>query len=122
MEPTDEESLAPDAKKRKVTFNTFKKWKTEMDKECQTLTWLDCDSELVGTNRIVKKLRCVVCTKYKERIWSRQNYSDRWLVGAESVRNRNIRDHAVSDQHIHAMNLLKGNTSCSYAPIAQALA
>ncbi|KAL5473534.1 hypothetical protein EMCRGX_G028025 [Ephydatia muelleri] len=23
-----------------------------MDKECQTLTWLDCDSELVGTNRI----------------------------------------------------------------------
>eukprot|EP00731_Ephydatia_muelleri_P012119 Em0006g1013a len=47
MEPTDEESLAPDAKKRKVTFNTFKKWKTEMDKECQTLTWLDCDSELM---------------------------------------------------------------------------
>ena len=33
MEPTDEESLAPDAKKRKITF---KKWKTEMDKECQT--------------------------------------------------------------------------------------
>ena len=32
-------------------FNTFKKWKTKMDKECQTLTWLDCDSELVGTNR-----------------------------------------------------------------------
>ena len=70
-----------------------------MDKECQTLTWLDCDSELVRTNRIVQKLRCIVCTKYKERIWSRRNYSDRWLVGAESVRNSNIRGHAVSDQH-----------------------
>ena len=65
MEPTDEESLAPDTKKRKVTFNTFKKWKTEMDKECQTITctWLDCDSELVGTTTIAKKIRCIVCTK-----------------------------------------------------------
>lgn len=43
------------------------------DKECQTITWFDCDSELVGTNRIVKKLRCVVCTKYREGIWSRRN-------------------------------------------------
>ena len=65
-----------------------------MDKECQTVTWLDCDSELVGTctNRIVKKLCCLVCTKYKELIWSRRNYSDRWLVGTELVLlNSNIR-------------------------------
>eukprot|EP00731_Ephydatia_muelleri_P014230 Em0007g1540a len=42
----DEESLVPDAKKRKVTVNTFKKWKTKMDKEHQTVTWLECDSEM----------------------------------------------------------------------------
>ena len=88
-----------------------------MDKECQTLTWLNCDSELVGMNRIVKKLRCVVCTKYKERIWSRRNSSDRWLIGAESVRNSNIRDHAVSDQHF----MLEFAEAGSYAPIAQSL-
>ena len=96
---SDQINLEPSAKKRKVAFSTFKKWKVEMDKECQTVSWLDCESELVGTNRVVKNLRCVVCTKYKERISSKRNYSDRWLVGAESVRNSNIRDHAVSDQH-----------------------
>ncbi|KAL5510177.1 hypothetical protein EMCRGX_G005677 [Ephydatia muelleri] len=121
----DEESLVPDAKKSKVTVNTFKKWKTEMDKEHQTVKWLECDFEMVGTKRIVNKLRCVVCAKYKEWICCRRNYSDRWVVGAESVRNSNIRDHAVSDQHIHAMNLLKREQgkvpSCSHAPIAQML-
>ena len=80
---------------------------------------------MVGTNRIVNKIRCVVCAKYKERICSRRNYSDRWVVGAKSVHNSNIRDHAVSDQHIHAMNLLKREQgkvpSCSNAPIAQML-
>ena len=32
-----------------------------------------------------------------------RNYNDRWISGAESVRNSNIRDHALSDQLTHAM-------------------
>ena len=31
------EASAPEAKKRKVAYATFKKWKAEMDKECQTV-------------------------------------------------------------------------------------
>ena len=34
------EASAPEAKKRKVAYATFKKWKAEMDKECQTVTEL----------------------------------------------------------------------------------
>ena len=58
----------------------------------------------------------------------RRNFSDRWIVGADSVRTSNIRDHAHSDQHDHAMSLLKqesakaeGKSCYSYAPIAMAL-
>ena len=78
--------------------------------------------------RFVTKLRCSTCTKLKMEIVSRRNFSERWIAGAESVRNSNTRDHAQSDQHIHAMNLLKRKQAkasnaptCSYAPIAQAL-
>ena len=42
---------------------------------------------------------------YKSHIEFQQNYSDKWLVGADSVRNSSIRDHTCSDQHIHAMSI-----------------
>ena len=49
-------------------------------------------------------------------------------MGTESVCTSNIRDHAKSDQHTHAMTLLKreharmsGRDPTSYAPIARAL-
>ena len=36
-----------------------------------------------------------------------RNFSDRWLLGADSVRTSNIRDHAHSEQHAHVMNILE---------------
>ena len=78
--------------------------------------------------RIVSKSRCSTCAKFKAKIVSRRNFSDRWIVGTDSVRTSNIRDHARADQHTHAINLLKkeqaeasGSGSCSFAPIARAL-
>ena len=74
---------------------------------------------------MVKRLKCSVCTRFRSRIMHRRNFSDRWIVGADSVRTSNIRDHAHSDQHDHAMSLLKqesakaeGKSCYSYAPIA----
>ena len=32
------------AQKRAVTYKTFKKWRTELDREYQTVSWLNCDS------------------------------------------------------------------------------
>ena len=79
--------------------------------------------------RLVTKLRCSVCKKYKERIAGRRNFSEHWIVGADSVRTSNIRDHSHTDQHIHAMSLLKreqakasNSACCSYSsPIVHAL-
>ena len=41
----------------------------------------------------------------KSRIEPQQNYSDKWLVGADLVKTSNSRNHARSDQHIHAMSV-----------------
>ena len=78
--------------------------------------------------KIVTKLHCKACTKFKEKIESGRNYSEKWVVGAEFVRTSNIRDHAASEQHKHAMLLLKkeqaqskGESSAAYVPIAQAM-
>ena len=51
-----ETALAPEAKKRKLMYATFSKWKVDMDKECQTVTWLDCDMEVQAGKRFVTKL------------------------------------------------------------------
>ena len=99
-----------------------------MDQECLTVTWLDCDMELSGRKKIVTNLRCSVLAKFKTRIATRRNFSERWLLGAKSVRTSNVRNYARADQHIYAMSLLKqeharasGSECSSYAPIAKAL-
>ena len=102
---TSATSSVPVVKRRSVSYSTFNKWRGELDKECQTLSWLDCEFIGKGAKRVVEKLKCNVCIRYKSRIESRRNYSDKWLMGADSVRTSNIRDHARSDQHIHAMSI-----------------
>ena len=122
------DASAPEPKKRKVTYSTYQKWKAELDHDCQTVTWLECDTEVSGKKKIVTKLRCGVCAQFKERIATRRNFSEKCLLGAESVRTSNIRDHAKADQHTHAMILLRreqarrsGSGPASYAPTARAL-
>ena len=83
--------------------------------ECQTISWLDCDATGKEGKRIVDRLKCKVCLKYKSRIESRRNYSDKWLTGAESIRTSNIRDHTRSDQHLYAMSLHYKESSGSVA-------
>ena len=53
--------------------------KAEIDKDCQTVTGLDCDTEMQAG----KKLRCSICTKFKTAIVTRRNFSERWIAGAE---------------------------------------
>ena len=122
------EASTSEAKKRNVMYATYQKWKSELDRDCQTVSWLDCEWKVVAGKRIVSKLRCSTCATFKVKIASRRNFSDPWIVGADSVRTSNIRDHARANQHTHAMNLLKkeqaeasGSGSCSFAPIARAL-
>ena len=92
------------------------------------MTWLDCETETEAGTKVVTTLKCRLCSKYRDRIVGRKNFSDKWITGADSVRTTNVRDHAKSDQHAHAMNLhrrelarSKGLSATAYAPIAQAL-
>ena len=101
----------PAAKKRMVGYNTFTKWRTDLDQDCQTLSWLDCNTDTKpkakAGQKTVTKLKCKVCTKFKAQLYTRRNFSNGWIAGAESIRTSNIRDHARADQHMHAMLLLK---------------
>ena len=76
---------------------------------------------------MVSQLKCKVCSEFMDRIRGSKNFSDKWIVGADSVRVSNVRDHVQSNQHAHAMMLLKkqraksaGLSPSTYAPIAQA--
>ena len=116
------------AQKRSVTYEMFKKWRTDLDRDHQTVSWLDCDTVSEGGKKVVQQLKCLVCSKFKASIRGRRNFNDRWIVSADSVRTSNVKDHAQSDQHMLAMQLLKkeqgraaGLGAGSYAPIVQAL-
>jgi len=121
-----EDALEP--KKRKVTYFMYNKWRCDFDRECKTVTWLGCETEMAGGKRWVKRLNCTICKKYKEWISGRRDYSEWWISGAESLRTSNISDHAHSNQHQHATSLLqrekaavRGESASSFAPIAAAL-
>ena len=111
-----------------MQYSTFQKWQREFDWECKTITWLDCETVVEGGTKVVKKLKCKVCTKFRSQILCKRNFSDQWISGADFVRISNIRDHASSEQHNHAMALLQreaaaatGQSSTSSAPIVVAL-
>ena len=115
-------------KRRKVKHETYNKWLVQYDREYQTKTWLDCETEMDAGSKVVNKLKCRICTKHSDRITGRRNFSDKWIVGADCVKTTNIRDHSKSDQHIHAMNLerrdqaqAQGLGAAVYAPIVQSL-
>ncbi len=86
-------------------------WSRDFDREYQTLSWLECDTTFAGGHKIVTHLRCSVCTKFESNIKSGRNYSSKWIYEADSLRTSNIRDHARSDQHVHALNLLRRESS-----------
>ena len=112
-----------------MKYDTYKKWIVDYDRELQTMTWLNCETEVQRGEKFVTKLKCKVCLAYRERLVGRKNFNDKWInEGADSVQTTNFRDHAKSDQHIHAMNLHKkqlatdkGQGPASYAPIVSSL-
>ena len=64
------EASTLEAKKHKVMYATYQQWKSELDRDCQTVSWLDCESKVVAGKRIVLKLRCSMCAKFKVKIVS----------------------------------------------------
>ena len=53
-----------------IQCDMSKKWNRELDKEFNTVTWLEC--EIVG-KKMVRVLKCSVYSKYRIRIGSSRN-------------------------------------------------
>ena len=61
------------SKRREVTFY-YKKWMTELDCSCQTVSWLHCETRFIGGKRVVAKLKC------------NKHFSNKCIEGADSIR------------------------------------
>ena len=64
-------------KKRKVAYTTSEKWRRDFDREFETVSWLECESAVEGGTKVVRKLKCSVCNKFRMRIIHKRNFSDR---------------------------------------------
>ena len=122
---TSDEDLSG-SKKRMVLFTTYQKWRTELDREYKTITWLGCKTLLVSGKKVVDKLLCVICKQFKNSISSTRNFSYKWIDGADSIRTSNIKDHAQSQQHVNAMQLFsrehaKEKSLSIHSPIIESL-
>ena len=101
------EGPSSDPERRRVAHETFLKWQRDLDKDLQTVTWLECQAEVDMGKKTVGKISCLVCKKYRDYIKGRKNFSEKWLSGVHSLCTSNIRDHTQSEQHKHEMSLLK---------------
>ena len=77
MKRLTSDSDSTDSKSRKVSLATYHKWKIEMDKECKTMEWLECETSGTGTKNTVEKLKCTACSKYETSIQGRRNFSSK---------------------------------------------
>ena len=124
----DDEDNEQGARKCTIQFDTFKKWQRDFDKELKSLTWLERITQTHVGKKTIVALRCSVCCRFKERIESSRNFSNKWIVGADSLRTSNICDHAKTIQHRTVMSLLekehaiaRGVSPSTYVPIARAI-
>ena len=73
VEPDDTDNevgkdIGGKTQKRSVLYETFKKWQQDVDKEFQSLMWLDCMTTFQSGKKVVIALHCLVCSRFKERI------------------------------------------------------
>jgi len=49
-------------------YETYRKWKRDLDKELKTVTWLECETVIESGRKVVRARKCSICSKYKSRI------------------------------------------------------
>ena len=58
-------------KKRRVELKTFYRWQRDLDKDYQTISWLECTT--TDYKKVVDKLKCKVCARFMDRIRGMRN-------------------------------------------------
>ena len=46
--------------KRRVKYETYSKWLVQYDREYQTKTWLDCETQMDAGSKVVNELKCLI--------------------------------------------------------------
>ena len=53
-----EPAIPPNEERRRVKYETYKKWVMKFNKDCQARTWLDCETETEAGTKLVTNLKC----------------------------------------------------------------
>ena len=69
-------------KKRAVTAKTVEKWKTDHDRELDTLTWL---TYKMADRNHVDSMSCSVCTRLRAKIQGMRNFSPAFIEGTQNL-------------------------------------
>ena len=72
----------------------------------QSFVWLKYDTDPFDRTRVLS-LKCSICSRFKDRLVGRRNYSSAFVDGSGNLRASSFKDHAASDMHSRAMLLLK---------------
>ena len=95
---------------RTLKTNTLKKWINEDLAASNAFLWLKHEE---NNNSQVKLMKCMVCTKFEDKIKHNRDFCNAWIQGTCNLRLSNAKDHAATKCHQHAYDLyvkdLRGN-------------
>ena len=101
----------PPSKKRAASKTTVETWKRQLDREYDTAVWLRYD---VSSGDVVLRLKCSICTEFRDRLSGMKNFRAAFIEGSTNVRKSCVQDHAKSQMHEKAMTYSAGK---SHTPI-----
>ena len=90
------ESDGPLSKRSLVQTRTVEEWKKRLDKDLNTVVWLEFD--IVDCDHVAS-IRCSVCTKFKSQLESMRNFRSSFIDGPTNIHVSTVMDHAGSDTH-----------------------
>ena len=79
-----------------ASLKTVRKWEEILNCKINVLQIVDGK---------VKKIKCVVCTKYESEIKNMKGFSRGWIDGTESVKKDSLEKHVKGEPHKFAKSL-----------------
>ena len=87
-----------------ANLKTVKNWQETLNCKLDILEIVDDKT---------KGIKCVVCSKYEDRIKNMKGFSKTWTDGTESVKKDSLEKHIKGDPHRKAWLLMKSSMGAS---------
>ena len=95
-------SLQKKTSERTLKATTLQKWINEDLAALNAFLWLKHEENKQGQ---VKFMKCMVCTKFEDKLKHNRDFSNAWIQGTCNLRLSNAKDHAATKCHQHAYDL-----------------